>query len=790
MNQHNKIILMVCLLLSGVYTSAQQITQTFTARILSNGQPVPSATIRLKNQVMHSKQDGSFIFMAVPGSTIHVEISAIGAKTLKQKVDLTNSNSSPVIFHLEKDEKQLEEVNVIGRTESQEVNRQAYNVTSIDAKSLYNTTLDLSHALDRVSGVRVRESGGVGSNFNFSLNGFSGNRVRFFLDGVPIDDLGSSFQINNIPINFAERVEVYKGVVPIWLGSDALGGAVNIVTGVKAQNYLDVSYSYGSFNTHRSVINAGLTSSSGLTFQLSAFQNYSDNNYTITVDASDIKTGAYSPNTKLKRFHDQYHNETVVAKVGVMNKAYADQLLVGLTVGGNYKEIQTGARMVSVFGARHRRGNLLMPSINYKKNNVFTKGLDLAVTGNYNFGKERNIDTVFARFDWFGDSILYSGPGGESSRSLYEYNNNNGLASATANYHLSAGQELTLNNVFNTFNRKGEDKLKPNDINNKIPRKRNKNVLGIGYRYELDEKISVSIFGKHFMQHATSGVVTSDTEPNNGYRTIEKTISKFGYGFATSYFINPNLQLKASYEKSARLPESNELFGDVENLEGNFDLKPESSDNVNIGAQYTFSINKDHLLSLSGNMIYRYATDYIYWTLNNNQSRYVLSNLDGVSNIGGDAELRYSFKDLFTAGANFTYQNVRNEQKYELNYTGISPVYHDRIPNLPYAFGNADASFFIKDLGGKGNTLSLGYNLLYVHQFYLYWPSRGGSDGKYHVPEQLAHDANITYGIKNGRYNFALECKNLTDANLYDNFSLQKPSRGFFFKVRYFINKS
>jgi len=70
------------------------------------------------------------------------------------------------------------------------------------------------------------------------LNGFSGNQVRFFLDGVPMDNFGSSFQINNIPINFAERVEVYKGVVPIWLGSDALGGAVNIITGNKYRNYI------------------------------------------------------------------------------------------------------------------------------------------------------------------------------------------------------------------------------------------------------------------------------------------------------------------------------------------------------------------------------------------------------------------------------------------------------------------------------------------------------------------------------------------------------------------------
>jgi outer membrane receptor protein involved in Fe transport len=133
---------------------------------------------------------------------------------------------------------------------------------------------------------------------------------------------GSSFQINNIPINIAERLEVYKGVVPIWLGSDALGGAINIVTGDRFRNYVDASYSFGSFNTHRSVVNAAYTAKSGFTVRLNAFQNYSDNDYKVTVDAADIYTGAYKANAVVRRFHDNYHNETVMASVGVVGKKY------------------------------------------------------------------------------------------------------------------------------------------------------------------------------------------------------------------------------------------------------------------------------------------------------------------------------------------------------------------------------------------------------------------------------------------------------------------------------------
>jgi hypothetical protein len=41
-----------------------------------------------------------------------------------------------------------------------------------------------------------------------------------------------------------------------------------------------------------------------------------------------------------------------------------------------------------------------------------------------------------------------------------------------------------------------------------------------------------------------------------------------------------------------------------------------------------------------------------------------------------------------------------------------------------------------------------------------------------------------------GRYNIGVEAKNLTNAFLYDNFSLQKPGRGFYLNLRYFINKT
>lgn len=687
--------------------------------------------------------------------------------------------------------KQLEKVTVTGRSATQLVNRQAYNVTAIDAKKLHNSTLDLSHALDRVSGIRVRESGGVGSSFNFSLNGFSGNQVRFFLDGIPMDNFGSSFQINNVPINFAERVEVYKGVVPVWLGSDALGGAVNIVSNNRSRNFVDVSYSYGSFNTHRSAINAGFTSKKGFTLQVNAFQNYSDNSYKVTLDVADINTGKYYPNTTVKRFHDTYHNETIVTNIGLVDKKYADKLLVGISLGQNYKEIQTGARMTSVFGAWHRKGNMIMPTFKYLKKNLFVKGLDVTINANYNFGKEQNIDTAFRRYDWFGNYKQMPGLGSERSRTMYRFSNNIALAMATVSYAINDRNAIFFNNAHTRFNRKGSDELYPDEARYQQPQKTNKNVMGLGYKYEVTDRWSITAFGKYLLQTSTTATSYNPTGVYGdvAYREQKNTVDRLGYGVAGSYYIKTTLQLKGSYEKSNRLPENEEMFGDLINQESNFNLKPETSDNFNLGMTYNFHVAEKHKFMLSAGAIYRYSTDFIYYRLNNNQSMLVADNLDGVSNLGGEAELRYSYNNFLTAGVNFTYQNIINQRKYEPGYTGVSPVYKDRMPNLPFMFGNADVSVFWKDVLGKGDNLTVGYNLLYVHAFYLYWPSRGASAGKYDVPMQLAHDANIVYAMKNGRYNVALECKNITNDQLYDNFSLQKPGRGFYLKLRYFYGR-
>ncbi|MBB5437429.1 outer membrane receptor protein involved in Fe transport [Pedobacter sp. AK017] len=771
--------MLIFLIFTSFYAQAQQ-GYTLEGIVKSgSGELFTGAGVVLQGSNKSSVTDGEgkFSIRNIPAGEYRLKVKYIGYADRIQKVTITG-NTSGIQLVLKARDNDLSEVSVIGRTVVQETNRQAFNVTAVDAKKLYNTTLDISGALDRVAGIRVRESGGVGSNFNLSLNGFSGNHIRYFIDGIPMDNFGSSFQINNIPINVAERIEVYKGVVPMWLGADALGGAINIVTGDRQRNFIDAAYAYGSFNTHRTVFNTVATSKSGFTVQLNAFQNYSDNDYKVTL--STINTGV-KEDIKLRRFHDNYHNETVIANVGLVDKGFADKLLLGITLGKNYKEIQTGARMEAVFGALHRRGSIVMPSLKYKKTDLI-KGLDVTVNANYNLGYEQNIDTMNVRYDWYGVP-KNTGTSGERGRTFAKYRNNNGLATAMVNYNISDNQSVALNNVFTTFNRKTNDLLNPaNNISNLL-KKTYKNVLGLGYSYNVKDRWSVNLFGKYIYQNNVNGTAA----------TGESAIEKIGYCTAVTYYFNSSLQLKGSYELTNRMPEANEIFGDLENMDGNPALKPEKSDNINLGLIYGFSLNKIHNFSITANAIYRQSDQFIYNRLNLNQTKLVADNREGVSTWGGDAEIRYSYKDWLSAGSTFTYQFLRNLQKYEPNYSAVSPLYLDQMPNIPYLYGNADISVSLKNVGNKNNNLSIGYNLLYVHAFWLYWPSLGGksaNDAKREVPQQLAHDLNFVYSMAKGRYNIGLEAKNLTNEDLFDNFSLQKPGRGFYLNLRYFFNKN
>ncbi len=752
---------------------------------------VDFATVYLKgtNYGGTTNEEGIYHLQA-PAGEYTLVVSAIGYKTVEKPVKLMRGERTKMNVVISPQATELDEVVVVSNGVTR-LKHSAFNAVALDTKALQNSTQNLSEALAQAPGMKIRESGGVGSDMQLMMDGFTGKHIKIFIDGVPQEGVGSSFGLNNIPVNYAERKEVYKGVVPVGFGTDAIGGVINIIT-KKNRNkwFLDASYSYGSFNTHKSYVNFGQTFRSGLTYEINVFQNYSDNNYYVDTPVKDFTTGAINKKKieHVKRFHDTYHNEAVIGKIGFVDKKWADRLMFGFTYSHMYKDIQTGVRQEVVFGGKYRKGYSIMPSLDYRKRDFFVRGLDVVLTANYNKNMTNNVDTSSYEYNWRGEMRPLRMPGEQSYQNTRS-DNNNWNGTLTANYRIGKAHTFTFNHVINAFRRSNQSLLNEDSEANAIPKETRKNISGLSYRLMPTEHWNLSVFGKYYNQFIAGPVATSSAQDD--YIRTTNSVSAMGYGAAGTYFILKSLQAKLSYEKAYRLPTNEEMFGDEDLETGDISLRPENSDNVNLNLSYNETFGK-HSVYVEGGLIYRNTKDYIQRNISDlSGGKYGATyvNHGRVETKGYNISVRYGFANWVSVGGNFTQMNVRDNVKTVTSGTNQeSLTYGARMPNLPYQFANSDVTFYWRNLWKKGNTLSVTYDNLYMHSFPLY-SEAVGSESEFVVPTQFSHNLTLSYGIQNGRYNISFECRNLTNEKLYDNFSLQKAGRAFYGKVRvYFGN--
>lgn len=747
--------------------------------------PLGQASVEIKSLKIGTVTDdeGSFSLVAGKAGKYTLEVSALGYVPQKRTIEVNPGRPQPVLnITLEADGNEMQTVHVMGKTAGRKLVESGYNVNSIETKSLANTTADLNQVLSRSAGIRVQENGGLGSDFNFSLNGLSGKQVKFFIDGIPIENFGNSLSLNNIPVNLAERVEVYKGVVPIELGTDALGGAVNVVTNQHVKQYLDASYSYGSFNTHRASLSGRYTNAkTGFTVNASGFYNYADNNY--LMNDIEIENGNGGFVTKdFRRFNDGFHSGMGQFEAGFRDKKWADLFLVGLQYSSWYKERQTGAQQDIVFGKVHSYGDVLSPGIKFRKDNLIVQGLSANLYATYVKEKTTAVDTSATRYRWDGSIASTNNLFGEQAGfSLFKYDNTYTILRANLAYTINTGNSLSLSYNLNAGRREGINTYgQANQDSNPldVPNKLDKGILGLSWQNSLfSDRLNTSVFGKQYRLH--SYVREAIYYNSTGYvkEEADQTTSYYGYGAAARYKITEQSGIKASYEHTYRLPEVAELFGDGITVLANPGLKPEESDNINVGLYFLKRVNHHHF-SAEASAFYRKASDFINSFPGGTFSTY--DNIGEVRITGFDGEVRYSYSDLLTAMVNGSYLNALNKDK-------SSTVYNDRIPNQPWLYGNADIGIGKNDIVGKDSRLQLNWFTQYVHWFYLSWPSRGYASSKSRIPGQVIHNATLTYSTHQGRYNISLESRNIFNQLAFDSFRLQKPGRSFFIKLRYFI---
>jgi outer membrane cobalamin receptor len=122
---------------------------------------------------------------------------------------------------------------------------------------------DAADVLGAAAGFQVRRYGAVGASAVPSLRGSAAAQVRFYLDGMPLNDAQTGMAgLDRIPLDRVSAIEIHRGIVPTELGGIGGAGAVNFISSPDEQG-LDLLVRAGSFGELGGRATAGAISADG-----------------------------------------------------------------------------------------------------------------------------------------------------------------------------------------------------------------------------------------------------------------------------------------------------------------------------------------------------------------------------------------------------------------------------------------------------------------------------------------------------------------------------------------------
>lgn len=774
------------------------------------GEPISNTQVSLHQGtarfITQSNGKGGYVFENIANGSYQIKVNN---QALKDVFDLTVTNDDLNFDYIPNayfgSDETLDDLVIQVESVKSKLEKEGFAVNIIETKEAALRNIQTNELLDRSVGVRVRQSAGLGSAVEYNLNGMTGNSVKIFIDGIPISTYGPSFNLNSIPPALIERIEVYKGVVPIHLSDDALGGAINVVLKQGVRNSLTASLSYGSFNTWQGNF-SGITrnSKSGFTLKASSFYNFSDNDYEVwgKFVTNTLPNGRLEQ-VRAKRFNDAYRSIGGQIGAGFTDVSWADQFFVGFNASDSYREIQHGVYMTKPYMGRFEEADAQVTSLTYRKRNLFTNGLNLNVTAMYSKRHQVVNDTVKWNYNWHGElirdlntgnPILTTGGGQQGAATINHSNREVFNVRADLSYEINHNHRFVLNNMFYTFDRKDNDEMK-SVIEREFVEDRGltKNITGLAYEMKaFDARLKTNLFTKYYKQEIEKLKPTLKEVDGQKVQVDEHFSNDYdyiGYGIAASYLIKPAITVLGSYEKAIRLPIDSEIFGDVgENIVENNSLQAEVSLNSNLGFKVgPYQINK-HKVSFGANGFIRDTRDRIVrqssTRINDAIETAPYENLQSTVSRGFDIELMYEYNKRFILFANMSkFNTLRNE---EFDSKGAPHQYYKmQIPNEPFLTASGSAQYTIPDFVQKNAVMNLHYGFNMIAPFYTNWLQTD----YFKTPNQFIQDVGFSYLFPNKQFVLSFDVKNIFNRESYDNFASQKPGRAFYVKLNYSINK-
>ena len=522
--------------------------------------------------------------------------------------------------HLGIEEQQLDEVMVSASRVPVTAGESATKVEVLTREDIQQAHVQtVNDLLKLCASVDVRQRGALGIQTDIGIGGGTFDQVAILLNGISITNpqtghLSADFFVGMDDI---ERIEIYDGATARTFGSQALNGAINIITRKKKEDTVGLHTLAGSYGTAGLGGFAHLQLRKGLTNRLSSDYLRSDG---ATRNSDMQKLRAY--------YQGLYQNQQMDLQwqAGYSYMRYGANTFYSSAYPNQWE--RNNRILASVKGHTSQGPVHLEPSLswirsydhfqlirrthtaeNFHRNDVFTGGLNAYTR--WALGRTA-----------FGGEIRYEG-----------------IVSTNLGTPMDSSQYVKV---------EGHDNI---------------------YYARQSDRTNISLYIDHMAilgPWSISLGILANRNTSIGQRF------RFYPGVDLSYRLTDNIKLYTSWNKSMRLPTFTDLYYHSPTQRGNIGLKPEQASTLKAGTEWQSPLL---LLSLQGayrhgkNMIdwVMYSADDIYHSTQFRLDNYQIqakAKVNLVRLLGAHQPLR-----TFQAGYSYIYQKRHDDQPiYKSNY--------------------------------------------------------------------------------------------------------------------------
>jgi outer membrane receptor protein involved in Fe transport len=754
--------------------SSAQTTLTGTVRDALTGDPIVGVNVIVPELQKGTITDENGLYsVELPYGKYTITVSFIGYETILEKISC-NNESVVLNFRINESVTQLNEVRVTAKSEARQIREQAMPISVITLHELQGTVSDVSDVLSKTSGVQIRSSGGEGSSSRISVRGLEGKRIGFFIDETPLNDQSDFLDLNDIPIDLIDRVEIYKGIVPAKFGGSAVGGAVNIVLKEYPPRYIDASYSLQSFNTHKAST-IFKRNRNGYEAGIGGFYTYSDNDYEMELP---LQPGKY-----VIRDHDKFRKFVLGGNLTSKNWWF-DEVNFEPVVLFSEKEIQGIEYNIE---EAESFANAYILANHIEKNNFLTEGLDLDVSNAYAYTIYRFHDKAMQRYSWEGELrppvTVYGGEIGVQPNDVYNQKHTF-LQKTNLNYLIDGRNSINFNSQYNFARGIPSDTLLDKVIGYKTNFNSSMNswVTGVSHEFNTKSKKFTNAFTVKYYFYSMQTQLVDLYGTSSIPEDIDMKKHDFGISDAIRYRITPDFLVKSSLAYDVRLPSEDELLGDGFIIAPSGNLEPERNTSFNLGFMCDFSGKKHNRFQFEINGFYMQLENMIRFTGGPLQSKY--ENFGEMRTLGTEIEAKWDVSNWLYLWGNTTYQDLRDTREYEPGSSVQNPTEGDRIPNIPYLFANAGIELHKANLfGGTGQNTRWFTDGSFIEEYFYDFEQSIYQDRR--IPRTFTINSGIEHSLKNQSVFISIQANNLTDAKVLSEFNRPLPGRNFGMKIRY-----